>query len=323
MEKILLIEDEQTGKSFRELLLKSIEDIDVIWVKNRDQALSQFKKDWFHVVVYDQRLENNELGTDILLELKMIDENIQAIMLSAYATPTDTTLASKERILFDFCDKDKIEKLPAMVIDALRYYNLNKALKIEHEKKFIGKSVSIKNLFHPVKYYIVLEVLLDAEYVDSWKTIYIINAGEKLSKKRAIEITSEIKIIDSTKNETNGSISIDKLHKLINSNFETKTNFFNETTIQENQKWIDEEMRTYELPPIPQSVTEDYLTATMVETGQIFEKYDIEVLQECSLCKSKSFHHFTVFVPTHRQKFRKTNTYRFRNQEIIEISPKT
>lgn len=325
MNKILLIENENSGKSYVELVKKMIENIEVTWVRNHLQAVEEIKKGDYKIVVYDQRLDNNELGTETMLELKRIDKDLLGIMLSAYATPDDTTQAGKDGILFDYCNKRVVQNLPQKIMDALRAYDINKALNMEQEKHYIGKLFRKHSLFHPQKFYIVSKKLVDPKFVfeDSWKDLYMINAGEEQYHKKSIELSTDVKVNYETHSEQSSDISIDKLNQLIGSKFQTSLEISTSNSYERQSKEIEEIVKAYKMPPIPESVSEDYLTTTILQGGQVYKQYDIEVLQECSLCENVSFHHFTVYVPTFMQKLRKINTYRYREQEIIEVSLRT
>lgn len=325
MNKILLIENENSGKSYRELLLKSIENIDVVWVKGRSDAITAFKNNHYKIVVYDQRLDNNELGTDIMLDLKKLDANILGIMLSAYATPQDTTQAGKDGILFDYCNKNEVQKLPIKIMEALKYYDISKALNVKQEKSYIGKIYRNKLPFYPVKFYIISKILIDSNYVfdNSWEDLYMINAGEEQCQKKSIEISTTIKITNDYNHSFEGDISNQKLERLIDTKFKSYISFSANENYEEHKKIVEEVVKNYKMPPIPNSVDEDYLTTTILQGGQVYKKFNIEILQECTLCKIPTYHCFTIYVPTNKQRLRKINTYRFGKQEIIEVSPRT
>lgn len=324
MNKILLIENEDSGKYYQELVHKSVENVELIWVRNRNDALREFSNNQFKVVVYDQRLDNNELGIDIMLELKKRDKYLVGIMLSAYATPDDTAKAGKEGILFEFINKKFINDLPIKIVDALRSYDLNRALDSKQEKIYLGKIRKKNCFFHPLKYYMIIKNLVDSNFVfdDSWKELYMINAGEEQCQKKSVEIVKNIKIVNTIKNDYQQEVDFGKIKNLIEAKFQNQINITTQAESEDYTKTIDEIIKTYKMPCIPQSVDDDYLTTTILQCGQIYKKYEIVVMEECSLCNSNTYHHLEVFVPTSRNKLRKVNTYRLGKQEIIEVSPR-
>ena len=137
MNKILLIENEDTGIYYKELMEKSIDNIEIIWVKNRKDALAAYDEYQFKIVVYDQRLDNNELGTEVMSEIKKKNQNVLGIMLSAHATPYDTVQAGKNDLLFEYINKSQVDILPVKIIDALRFYDINKAIHNKQERIYI------------------------------------------------------------------------------------------------------------------------------------------------------------------------------------------
>lgn len=86
---------------------------------------------------------------------------------------------------------------------------------------------------------------------------------------------------------------------------------------------IEEVVKTYKMPAIPQSVAEDYLTTTILEGAQVFKKFQVTVVQECSICGESVPRSFYVYMPTSNRKLRKINTYKSGKQEIIEVSPRS
>ncbi len=324
MNRVLLIENEDTGKYYQELVQKSIENLEIIWVRSKIEAFDAFSNNSFKVVVYDQRLDNNELGIDIMLELKKKDKYLIGIMLSAYATPEDTTKAGKEGILFDFINKQFVTSLPSKIIDALRFYDLNRALDTKQEKIYIGRKFNWHSIFHPLKYYIVMKNLIDSNYVfdESWEDNYMINAGEEQCQKKSIEIIKNIKIVNTIKDDYKHEADFSKVKQLVELKFQNQVSISEQSESNETTKAIDEIVKTYRMPTIPQSVDEDYLTTTIFQCGQVYKKYEVIILEECSLCDSNTYHHLEVYVPTDRKKFRKVNTYRYGKQEIVEVSPR-
>lgn len=140
--------------------------------------------------------------------------------------------------------------------------------------------------------------------------------------KKSIEISTAIRITNEYSHTFEGDISSQKLESLIDSKFRSDISFSANENYEEHKKIVEEVIKNYKMPSIPSSVDEDYLTTTILQGGQVYKKYNIEILQECTLCKIPSYHCFTVCIPTNKQRLRKINTYRFGKQEIIEVSPR-
>lgn len=324
MNKILLIENEDVGKHYKELVEKSIENIEVIWVKNKSEAIESVKREEFKVVVYDQRLDNNELGTEIMLEIRKVKPMLIGVMLSAYATPDDTAKAAKCDIMYEYVNKRDINVLPLKIVDALKYYDVHRAMQEEPQKQYLGKIRGIFSLFHPLKLYITKKDLIDNNYVfeDEWESLYIINAGEEQCVKKSIEISTSVKVVNGWEERLDGGFELDKIKDLVSAKFSSSALMTLQETTEEYTKAVEEVVKTIKMPEIPQSVEEDYLTTTMLQGGQVYQQYAIIVAQECRACNAWQYFHLEVYVPTNRRKLRKVNTYRFKEQEIIEVSPR-
>ena len=166
--------------------------------------------------------------------------------------------------------------------------------------------------------------LIDSNYVfdESWEDVYMINAGEEQCQKKSIEITRSVKVVNTIKDDYKQEADFSKLQHLVELNFQNQISISQQIETKDDVKTIDEIVKTYKMPTIPQAVDTDYLTTTILQCGQVYKKYEIIILEECSLCDSNTYHHLQVYVPTDRKKFRKINTYRFGSQEIVEVSPR-
>ena len=322
MNKILLIENEDTGIYYKELMEKSIDNIEIIWVKNRKDALAAYDEYQFKIVVYDQRLDNNELGTEVMSEIKKKNQNVLGIMLSAHATPYDTVQAGKNDLLFEYINKSQVDILPVKIIDALRFYDINKAIHNKQERIYIGKTINKGMFLHPIKYYLCSQQLVNSNYIydESWKDLYLINAGEEQCQKKSVEISKTIKIVNEYHNEQSGNMSVNKVGDLIGTFFQHSVSLSNTNETTETHNEIDELVKTYKMPEIPQTIHEDYPTTVIFQCAQIYKRYEIIVLEECSCCEHSTYEHFTVYIPTNNQKYRKVITYNSGKQDILEVS---
>lgn len=322
MDKILLLEDEDIGKTFKALLEKTIQTLSVTWVKTGNEAKEKIKTDVYKVVIFDQRLDYGELGIDVMRELQKIDNNLIGIMLSAFSMPHDTIKAIDEKVLCDYVNKKEIADLIPAVIKALQLYQQNKLLLDASHKEFLGRIYSKYHFFRPYKLYLLSRTIINYNYVfeDQWKELYIVNAGEEQCVKKIMEITSTIKVENEINNEVNTSINIEKIKSLVGGSFSLQETLSTKVIKENFEKEVEEIEKTYKMPPIPQDVSQNYLTTTIFEGNQLFKEYRVVVAKECTLCKECTYYCFKVFVPTNQRKLRKINTYKDNTQEIVEVS---
>lgn len=105
MNRVLIIENEDIGNHFKALLEKSVENVAVSWVKTKKDAFQILQQENIKVIVFDQRLDNNELGINIMADIKQQYPSIVGIMLSAYSPPNNTTTAIKHGIMYEYVNK--------------------------------------------------------------------------------------------------------------------------------------------------------------------------------------------------------------------------
>lgn len=324
MNRVVLLEDEDVGKYYIELIKKSIDNIEIYWAKSRSEVIQVIKENEIEVIIYDQRLENNELGTEIMIELKKINPNLVGLMVSAYATPSDTTKATKAGIMFDYINKRDITELPTKLVGALRYYAIQRELNEKNNKTYIGKVYKKIPFIHPLKIYIIKDKLLNDNYVfdDDWRDLYIINAGEEQFIKKTIDISKTIKVVNEYENEISSEFKLEKIKKLISSSFKSLLSIVQEQTLEYYEKRVEEIVKNFKMPQIPDDVNADYLTTIMLQGAQVYKQHELIIGQECTTCDNWSYYRFCVYLPTNRQRLRKVNTYRSGGQEIIEVSPR-
>lgn len=322
MDKILLIENEDIGKTFITLLEKKIETISVIWVKNGNDAKKMVKTEIYKVIIFDQRLDNGELGIKVMRELQQIDINLIGVMLSAYSMPNDTIKAIEDKVLCAYVNKENIADLIPAVVKALQLYQQNKLLLDVTHKEYLGKIYRKHHILYPYKFYLLSRNIINENYVfeDQWKELYVVNAGEEQRVKKSMEITNTIKVENEIKNEINTNVNVEKIKSLVGGNFSSQKISSTKATKEQFDKEVEEIEKIYKLPPIPQEASQNYLTTTIFEGNQLFKEYRVVVARECALCKECAYYCFKVFVPTNQRKLRKINTYKDGTQEIVEVS---
>lgn len=118
MAKILVVDDVlDAGILIQRILEKKGHEVQVF--TDEDQALSHAKDNRFDLVILDMKLRKME-GTEVLLELKKTQPEIQSIFLTGYPT-MDTARRARELGATAYCVKpvDK-EEIEAKVAEALK-----------------------------------------------------------------------------------------------------------------------------------------------------------------------------------------------------------
>ena len=136
----MLIEDEDIGKSFQQLIEQKFPNSEVYWVKNGKDALQLIQNHKIKIVIFDQKLiPTQELGTNIMREIKKHDNDVIGIFLSAYSLPDDALKAVSEGIFKYYVNKKNIrdEFIPT-IMTALQEYQINLE-KNAKEYTYLGK----------------------------------------------------------------------------------------------------------------------------------------------------------------------------------------
>ena len=137
------------------------------------------------IVIFDQKLiPTQELGTNIMREIKKHDNDVIGIFLSAYSLPDDALKAVSEGIFKYYVNKKNIrdEFIPT-IMTALQEYQINLE-KNAKEYTYLGKigyklkKINITVPFIYQKIYVAEKKLVEPMYIfpEEWEDIYIINA---------------------------------------------------------------------------------------------------------------------------------------------------
>lgn len=96
MAKVLILENQDTGGLYKGMLEKLMPNHFFSWYRNITDAKTHINNS-YSVVIFDQRLDNGELGTDFMLWCKKEFPHITGIMLSTHVTPEQLQVAIDQK----------------------------------------------------------------------------------------------------------------------------------------------------------------------------------------------------------------------------------
>jgi len=320
MIEILVIENTSTGIEYVTLLKEYRQsDWNVKWVYGIAEAIEYAKNNKLHVLVFDQRLNNNELGTTAFKEIIKINPLVQGIMLSGMATADE--LSEAERFAGGSCfylNKKNVLELPYKVEEAIIKFYLS-----PRNRVLDNKEIKIKNhlfpLLHKVKLKLLYHYLIDDFYTldNAWKVEERGRAGIKLSRIEEKKLTN--KVIVSLKNRVNydfkTGVNIKAIENSITSFYENEV-LKTEETIEEYSKKIETEII---LPQIPNDIKKDFLAELRYEKTLVYKYYRAHFSLECTLCGNGSFFDFDVFIPTNEIAYRQVSIYSNKDRNIVML----
>jgi len=190
MNKILVVDDEQSMRDFLSIMLKK-EGYDVVAAENGTDALKAVQNEIFDLVITDARMPQID-GIEVLRTVKEVSPETVVIMITAYAS-TETAVEAMKLGAYDYITKPfKVDEIKLIIQKALEKRSLRKEnilLKREIESRigfenFIGKSVPMQKIFTLIR-----------QVADTSSTVLI--SGESGTGKelvaKAIHITSSRK----------------------------------------------------------------------------------------------------------------------------------
>jgi len=157
MNKILVVDDEQSMRDFLAIMLKK-EGYEVAAAANGKDALKAMQSEIFDLVITDARMPDID-GIEVLRTVKDVSPETVVIMITAYAT-TETAVEAMKLGAYDYITKPfKVDEIKLIIQKALEKHHLRKEnilLRREIESRagfdnFIGKSEPMQRVFSLIR----------------------------------------------------------------------------------------------------------------------------------------------------------------------------
>jgi CheY-like chemotaxis protein len=321
LNKILLVENDEIGKTYAELIEKTL-DAQVTWVNNRKSAIENVENNNIKVVILDQRLEAGELGTEVLKEILKINPFVVSILLSGQARADDVESAHKMG-LFRYIDKTDIDQLPEVIIQALWKYNaLVLAERTSKAKKELFSFSKGLNPFKKYRVYQLNKICINENYIftNSWLEKLSVEAGQAIETEVDVEFNQQIIIEDKgiTELVNNYSLAMENLKVKLGGGVQVMMRSERtQRSIGEIKKSAKRKL-SLSLPEIPKNIKENYLVSISYQINQVFKQYADIIGVECPLCNSMEIYSIISYEPTNQIKKRQLLLYKDGETEIVE-----
>ncbi len=321
--KILLIENKvESAKLYIDALESSL-NVSVFHAKNEKEALNIIEDELIKVAIIDQRLDNNELGTDIFKKITKRRKDIVAILLSAVAENTEVGEAMQMGF-YTFINKlDGIASLPETVVDAIHKYDKDLIKNnTDRNKELLGSfRLSKLSFSKKMKVYRISRIAIDMSYIfeDDWKEIASIDAGKTYSETETYTYEKEIKFENKTLIETlnKSSITMKKLPITFKNDLSVKLNTEFRTLFSSRFKSESSIQISMKLPDIPTDTEANYLINKSYQIAQVYKKYLYLMRLDCPFCNTPEIIPLKVFIPTNKIGKRQVDSYKNGKIEIL------
>jgi two-component system response regulator PilR (NtrC family) len=157
MNKILVVDDEQSMRDFLAIMLKK-EGYDVVAAKSGHDAIKAVQSEIFDLVISDVKMSGMD-GIEVLKAVKDTSPDTVVIMITAYAS-AETAVDAMKLGAYDYITKPfKVDEIKLIIQKALEKSHLRKEnflLRREIEARsgfenFIGKSESMQKVFSIIR----------------------------------------------------------------------------------------------------------------------------------------------------------------------------
>lgn len=155
--KILVVDDEEVMRTSLSEWLKE-DDYEPVAVESGIKAIEEVKKQYFNCALVDLKMPELD-GIQTMHKLREIQEDIQVVIITAYATVDSAVQAIKEGA-YDYIPKpfnpDEITLLIKKIIEHQKLIEENIQLRKELKKSYkfediVGKSHKMQNIFEFIK----------------------------------------------------------------------------------------------------------------------------------------------------------------------------
>ena len=322
MAKVMLVENDETGKHYQDLLTKTMTEHSFVLCRNIEDARNKINGS-FSVVIFDQRLDNGELGTDFMRWCKQNYPHIEGIMLSALVTRDDLAGAYKDHLIVAYLKKSKedLMRLPEVVSSAINQSEIrlaNKNIDFLHPI-LIGKIRTLRRCFSPIKVYKVGETIVNRDYIDDslWVNTRTLHAGQKASNKTVYTKTTSVSI--KCDSQFALGINMDKLSAIITQSVKVDTKAIISLNSESSESVQSEIEDYFEMPEQPKDPYAVYLSSIILQTNQVFELRSAIIKLVCPVCGDEKYVTVEMRIPTDREKHRKIMVYSDGSKKILDV----
>lgn len=297
--EILVVDDNQDFASACVDIIELKCKIGAVCATTADKAKEYLEMFPIKVVILDQVMPTR--GTDLFKQLKEIDKNIKAILISGESLDSD--ILEIVNMGFDYgITKNPSElsnRLPSMVLSLLMKYSYE-SLDIP-EKPFYTETVRKVLGKFEIKYFLVHTEVIEKDYVfeDEWITKDIVHRGETVEFSEQINYKKDFDFSSSIHYENNSSISADMEGNILGS---LEVGFMSGLSLQikalfdmKYTESIENACKRSQVWTIPSDSKE--LVSRVYEYAKVYWKVKLFIRKICNCCNSANWLIETVYLP--------------------------
>lgn len=310
MIEILILENTIVVEQYKELIDgEKNKDWNVGIARNIKEAVAYAKKVDLHVLIFDQRLDDEELGTEAFKKIIELSPLVQGIMLSGMATADELKKAEDYGGSCLYLNKRDVLSLPEMINEAISRYYLAPRTSVRVDK-VIKKFYKFPFLFfYPIKLKLLSYSKLEDKYVndDKWETRIIARAGEEHTKEQIHTKNIEVVLKNTTKCNAGleAGINLEEINAAIKEFIENELQISSQIKIED----IDKETIKIAIPPIPEDTSKVYMIETRCEVAPSYKRIKVHLALECSYCNSSSYLDYECLIPNNVPCKRQVSVY--------------
>lgn len=324
MINIIVLENQNVGEDYRDaikkfLVSRGMENCIVKWFTTIKETIEYAKENNVQLLVFDQRLNAGETGSDAFKALREINERTHGIMITGVATLRDWTNAQQYGpcLLVEKDIKTVVIKLIQAVEQSLtRYFTNSEGAIVDNKVLVKAKKIPIHKEDR-IEYSMLSYYLDEEEYIpqNGWKTDVELVQG--ITKKHKFELKSSATI--SVSNESTMLLENTNQAKLGEFESELMSHFENtfKSTFQSNTEISSSYEDELSGPDINPDTSKKYITCIQYKYADTFKKYIVHCLKTCKCCESKIYFDYAVLIPNKMRK-RKMETHYSTGEILVD-----
>lgn len=315
MFNVIVLENTVVGEDYRDaiqkyLFQKGMRNSSVVWFKSIEETIKYAKKNRTQLLVFDQRLNAGELGTDAFRALREINNRMYGIFITA-GTQSNYFPEARTYGPCEYVHKTRTvtsDLLANVEKSIMRYYTsyenttkddfvLVKASKFSFKKE---KKMEFKVLSH---------FLDEDDYIpeDGWKVEYTLTQG--IDEEVQIDLKASSAIVVSGEStmlyENSSQTKIGEFEAALKGHFETRLQSSSQNTTEVNKSY----KKTLKGPEINPDTSKKYITAIKYESATTYKKYIVHCVKTCICCEQKTYFDYVVLVPNKKKKLKMVQQY--------------
>lgn len=316
MFNVVILENDDIGEDYRDSVSRFLEsrgmyESRVVWVKTIHDLIEYTKVNSVQLLIFDQRLEANELGSDAFKKIRERNNRTRGILITGVATAEELSKAESYGPCLFVSKKAKTvvaDLSQAVERSVVAYYSHTEDVIEDDQVIIAAKKLSWKKA-DKLEYRMVSYYVDDPDYIppESWTEKLKLLQG--MTEEETLDIRASTTVVVSTESavllEDTGAITLANFEAGLRGHFENKINTSFQSSVDIGKSF----KKTVKGPDINQDVSIKYTTCIKYETAVSYKKYIVHCVKTCTCCGQKTYFDTTVLVPNSEEKIRMTTYY--------------